>query len=85
MKTYLYVFFFLFVFVACKNNIQKTTATIIERRFINDSTIKVAYTYNIDGKNYIDSTEVKNKNIVSDTVFVIYSNDKPPKVQIDFK
>lgn len=65
--------------IACNNKEQVSKAIIIERKSSPDSLLTITYAYQVKGKLYTDSVQLKNKIITSDTVSLVFSEGNPQK------
>lgn len=77
IKGFCYLLLFSLFIMACKSNFTSTNANIIQRKLLNDSVLRVNYTYTALGKLYEDSLEIRNKMVVLDTVPLLFSEKNP--------
>jgi len=73
-----------FSLAACNKTKEKCTAKIIERKLLNDSMLQIRYIYKVADNVFEDSIKTINKNIPSDTIYILYTIQNPKEHTANF-
>jgi hypothetical protein len=84
LKLIAYVLITFSVLSSCSTKTKQCKAKIIERKTINDSMIMINYSFEMDGKYYLDSVITGNKQIEPDSILVEFSANNPENNNVIF-
>lgn len=66
---------------ACRSKTTTASAKITERKFVNDSSIQITYSYLFEKQYFTDSLIVKNNNLSTDSLKITFYTDSRQKKQ----